>query len=144
MISTQNCKQLAVGEYFAKADQLKILRQMVRACLEREGCKKEFIQKIVLVVNEACMNIIQHAYALRETEVFKLEIRVAGKDLLIVLTDSAPTVDINDVQSRDLDDIRPGGLGVHIMSELMDSVEFRGGDNGHGNILQLKKTIEYI
>ena len=144
MTSMQHCRQLAVGEYQAKADQLKILRQLVRECLEKEGCEREFIQSMVLGVNEACMNIIQHAYALREAEVFKLEIYTDGKDLVIVLTDSAPTVDIKNVHSRDLDDVRPGGLGVHFINELMDSVEFLGGGNGRGNILKMKKQIEYI
>ena len=43
-----------------------------------------------------------------------------------------------------LDDIRPGGLGVHFIHELMDQVEFLQPSGETGNILQMKKQIEYL
>ena len=39
-----------------------------------------------------------------------------------MIEDLASQVDPADIQSRDLDDIRPGGLGVHIIREVMDEV----------------------
>lgn len=145
MKSTGNSRRLAAEEFQAKADQLKLLRQMVRDCLEKEGCEKEFIQRMVLAVNEASMNIIQHAYGNRETDIFRVEIFSDNKELTFYLTDFAPEVDKQSIKSRELDDIRPGGLGVHFINELMDQVEFltRPGDHS-GNVLQMKKQIEYL
>lgn len=143
MISTLNGRQLAAEEYQARADQLKLLRLMVRGCLEKEGCEKDFVQRMVLAVNEACMNIIQHAYGNRETEIFRVEIFIDDKELTFCLTDFAPTVEVESIKGRELDDIRPGGLGIHFIHELMDQVEFlqAPGENS-GNILKMKKQIE--
>ena len=145
MTLVRNDRQLAAEEFQAKADQLKLLRQMVRDCLEKEGCEKGFVQRMVLAVNEACMNIIQHAYENRETEIFRVEIFIDNEVLTFCLTDFASSVDAKSIKGRELDDIRPGGLGVHFINELMDQVEFLQvpGENS-GNILQMKKQIEYI
>ena len=145
MTAMQYGRQIANGEYQAKADQLIVLRKLIRNCLEKEGCEQDFIQRIVLAVNEACMNIIQHAYANRGTGIFRVEIYTDGKELTFCLTDFAPAVDKSIIKSRDLDDVRPGGLGVHFINELMDRVEYlETSGKDCGNILQMKKQIEYL
>ena len=145
MTSIQYGRQLADREYQAKADQLIVLRKLVRDCLEKEGCDQDFIQRMVLAVNEASMNIIQHAYADRDARTFRVEMYTDGKELTFCLTDFAPAVDKKIIKSRDLDDIRPGGLGVHFINELMDRVEYlETPKNNCGNILQMKKQIEYL
>lgn len=140
----QNARQLANQVYRARADQLKELRQLVQNQLEKEGYENDFIQRMVLAVNEACANIIQHAYenANTNTERFRVEILTDGVELIFRLTDSAPTVDKNSIKPRDLDDIRPGGLGVHFIYEIMDDVRFLKAGEGFGNIMQMTKRIE--
>ncbi|MCK5189957.1 MAG: ATP-binding protein, partial [Methylococcales bacterium] len=136
----QHGTQIADSEFQAKADQLTLLRELVRNCLKKEGCEQDFIQRMVLAVNEAGMNIIQHAYNNQDEGVFRVTIYTDGKELTFCLTDSAPTVDKSIIKSRDLDDIRPGGLGVHFINELMDRVDYlEPPDKEHGNILQMKK-----
>ena len=71
-----------------------------------------------------------------------VEILNNGKELLFRITDFAEPIDRNCVKSRDLDDIRPGGLGVHLIHELMDDVRFLDYCGIAGNILEMKKTIE--
>ena len=141
----QTDRQIANGEFQAKAEQLILLRELVRDCLQQEGCEQDFIQRMVLAVNEAGMNIIQHAYNNQDTETYRVEVYTDGKELTFCLTDSAPTVDKNIIKSRDLGDIRPGGLGVHFINELMDRVDYlETPDKEYGNILQMKKQIEYL
>jgi len=138
-------RQIADSEFQAKADQLTLLRELVRDCLKKEGCGQDFIQRMVLAVNEACMNIIQHAYNNQDEDIFRVTIYTDGKELTFCLTDFAPTVDKSKIISRDLDDIRPGGLGVHFINELMDQVGYlETPDMENGNILQMKKQIEYL
>ena len=144
MTATQYGRQLADCEFQAQAAQLILLRNFVRDCLQKEGYEQDFIRRMVLAVNEASMNIIQHAYANLDAGIFKIEIYTDGKDLTFCLTDFAPAVDKKDIKSRDLDDIRPGGLGVHFINELMDQVEYlETPEKNYGNILQMKKQIEY-
>jgi len=141
----QNNRQIANSEFQAKAEQLFLLRELIRDCLQQEGCTQDFIQRMVLSVNEAGMNIIQHAYNSQDTETYRVEVYTDGKELTFCLADSAPTVDQNLIKSRDLDDIRPGGLGVHFINELMDRVDYlETPDKEFGNILQMKKQIEYL
>jgi len=44
--------------------------------------------------------------------------------LLIELTDSGKKPAVEKIAPRDLDDVRPGGLGTHFMSEVFDSVSY--------------------
>jgi len=48
-------------------------------------------------------------------------------------------VDVEKVCSRDLDDVRPGGLGVHLIDSLMDECGFIDPPEGVGNLFQMKK-----
>jgi anti-sigma regulatory factor (Ser/Thr protein kinase) len=42
----------------------------------------------------------------------------------IVIEDEAKHIDPDHIKGRDLDEIRPGGLGVHIIREIMDEVVY--------------------
>ena len=138
----ENFSQLVEQEFIAKAKNLKNLRQLVNDCLEQEGCPQEFIQRMVLAVNEGCMNIIQHGYGNCDDAKFTIEIYSNGQELMFLLTDDAPTVKKETLRSRDLDDIRPGGLGVYFIHEIMDQGEYLERPKGTGNVLQMKKRLE--
>ncbi len=68
-------------------------------------------------------------------------VRPAGEDLLeIRLRDYGNQVAPEQIRSRDLDDVRPGGLGVHIIQECMDTVEYRPAETG-GTLLILQRRL---
>jgi sigma-B regulation protein RsbU (phosphoserine phosphatase) len=46
------------------------------------------------------------------------------------------------VKPRDLEDLRPGGLGTHFIREIMDATDFLRPAAGTGNVLRLRKRIE--
>lgn len=56
--------------------------------------------------------------------------------LRIVLEDEAEQVDPATIKSRDLEEVRPGGLGVHIIKSVMDEVKYerREGVGGLGGV----------
>ncbi|MEO1513215.1 MAG: ATP-binding protein, partial [Planctomycetota bacterium] len=64
----------------------------------------------------------------------------SAEGIRIVIEDEAKQVNPDDMVGRELDDIRPGGLGVHIMREVMDSVEFAKRD-GAGMRVEMTKTL---
>jgi anti-sigma regulatory factor (Ser/Thr protein kinase) len=72
----------------------------------------------------------------------ELDISVDRQQLLIALRDYADTLDINEIRSRTLDDVRPGGLGVHFMQQLMDSLIYTVPEDGRGNRLEMRITIK--
>ena len=60
--------------------------------------------------------------------------------MLIVIEDEARQIDPAFIKGRELDDVRPGGLGVHIIREVMDVVEYESRD-GVGMRLTLFKQL---
>jgi len=128
-------------EFPSRADRLKILRCTIQCAAEMLGCRADTTNKIVIAVNEACMNIIQHAYEGDPLGQICVEITKAGDQLRFELTDTGKPIDPTRIRPRDLEDIRPGGLGVHLISEIMDSVEYLRSSNGHANVLTMVKRI---
>ncbi|MDQ1362365.1 MAG: phosphoserine phosphatase RsbU/P [Pseudomonadota bacterium] len=130
--------------FLSRADKLKPVRDAVRTLAQRMGCSVENIDCMVMAINEACMNVIQHAYGAREDGEVILEFWQDGDDLVIRIHDFAEKVDKQNIKSRDLDDIRPGGLGVHLIHKMMDSVQYLDGTDGAGNMLQMRKRIGVV
>ena len=126
----------------ARSDELCLMRDAVRACVESSGCSETQTADIVLVIDEACQNIIRHAYKGDPDGEIELRIDREGEDLVFALLDQAPLVDTEKVKGRDLDDIRPGGLGTHFIRELMDQADFLPRPGGAGNLLRMTKRIE--
>jgi len=125
----------------ARADQLQHVRREVAATATRSGCTETCTQDIVLAVDEACQNIIRHAYHGDPGGEIVLEIEREGDRLVLWLRDFAPRVDPSRVQPRRLDDVRPGGLGVHIIREIMDESGFVSCASDEGNVFRMAKRI---
>lgn len=127
--------------FLAHADKLKPLRQLVKDAARVMGCSDENLDCIVMAINEACMNIIQHAYQDEDNGEIIIEIWKGYEELIIRIYDFAEKIDCNKIKSRDLDDIRPGGLGVHLIHKVMDSVDYKNINDDFGNLLELRKVI---
>ena len=99
---------------------------------------EESVEQIVLAVDEACTNIIRHALA-GDPKPVRLCCELAGDRLTIVLRDFGTPCDPGRIKARDLDEIRPGGLGVHIIQRVFDHVEYE--PLADGTRLTLEKTL---
>lgn len=126
----------------ARAEKLKLVRALVGNAAEDAGCRAEVASQIVIAVNEACMNVIQHGYGKSCDEEIVIVVSRLGDMLHVKVSDSAPPIDIATVHSRDLDDIRPGGLGTFFIDEIMDDWSICQLDNKQGNCLQMTRKIE--
>lgn len=134
-------EHLLMLRFPSQAAQLQQVRDAVRKVATEQGCCNETADKMVMGVNEACMNIIQHAYGENNTGEIVLDILNNEQTLVFRLTDFADPVDKQKIKSRQLDDIRPGGLGVHFIQDVMDEVSFVEPPQGAGNVLEMKKRI---
>ena len=123
------------------AGKLKGVREAVAAALQKDGCPDSMLKDLVLAVDEACQNVIRHAYKGDTEGEITLEIRRDGDDLVVLLRDFAETVDPEKIKPRDLEDIRPGGLGTHLIQEIMDEVEFAPPPGNSGNLLRMVKRL---
>lgn len=136
-----NAERVLELRFPARPDRLCVVRALVRAAAETAGCSKQVSERLVIALNEACMNVIQHAYKDSEAGEIVLEILNNGAQLLFRLTDFAAPIDLGTVAPRDLDDLRPGGLGVHFIREIMDSIEMGHLEGQSGNYLEMTKII---
>lgn len=127
--------------FAARAAELKKIREAVRKGVEDCGCSAKSTADIVLAIDEACQNIIRHAYCGDSDDVIELEIAHEGDRLIFSLADHAPAIDPDQVKPRDLGDVRPGGLGTHFIHRVMDEVEFRRPPSGCGNLLRMVRRI---
>ncbi len=123
----------------SRAERLQAVRNEVRETMGRIHSLPCDVDCAVIAINEACMNIIQHAYGSQQEGKIILQIFDLGDDLLFRLIDFASTVDTSKIKPRDLEDIKPGGLGVHMIHEVMDECRFLKCPEGVGNIFQMRK-----
>ena len=126
----------------AQPSELKTVRKALKDCLLGCGLSETEAQDIVLAVDEACQNVIRHAYGPRHGGDMVLAVDRHGPELVFSLVDYAPRIDPSRVQPRDLEDLRPGGLGTHLIQEVMDSAEFVEPPPGCGNLLRMVKRID--
>ncbi len=132
-------QRLLERRFSARAQELKALREEVRAVTSDKVLSAFDAEKLVLAINEACMNVIQHAYKDQPDGEIIVEILDRGSDIEILVTDFAAPVDSENIRPRPLTEIRPGGLGTHFMRELMDDVTYLPYDKNTGNRLVMRK-----
>lgn len=138
----QEQKLISKFRFPARPYQLKQMRCIVRNALRSTDLTPMEVDRAVLAVNEACMNIIQHGYKQDETGEIILEIFKNSGEILFRLTDFAPPVDTCSIKGRDWEDVRPGGLGVHFICETMDHIKYRHLPDGAGNIVEMIKKLK--
>jgi len=125
----------------AKPERLCEIRALVKRTAKVVGCCSELTDKLVIAVNEACTNVIQHAYQGDELGEIVLEMLNNDGKLHFRLVDYANPIDLDSVKPRDLDGLRPGGLGTHFINEIMDECNMGHLEEGNGNYLEMIKKI---
>jgi sigma-B regulation protein RsbU (phosphoserine phosphatase) len=79
--------------------------------------------RIVLAADEATTNIIRHTYHSAPDRPIFLSAAIEEDRLHLRLRDYGPAVNVAELKGRALEDIRPGGLGLHLLSTTFDVVE---------------------
>jgi sigma-B regulation protein RsbU (phosphoserine phosphatase) len=125
----------------ARPDELRGMRDALRERLRAWRLDEECATDVVMAVDEACQNVIRHAYRGEPDGVIELEVRCAGDELQIAVRDFAPPVDPARIRPRPLDELRPGGLGTHLIRSAMDRTELGKPPSGPGNLLRMVKRL---
>jgi anti-sigma regulatory factor (Ser/Thr protein kinase) len=111
------------------------VRDVSRKMAEAAGFDEATAKKIALAVDEAATNVLEHAYHGEPGRLVEIWFGGAGPEFEVDVCDAGERVDPKDVPRVDLrqfaNERRTGGLGVHLMGKIMDSVTFRreGGRN---------------
>jgi serine/threonine-protein kinase RsbW len=103
-------------------------RELINQIAKRVGFSDSQACQIALAVDEALINVMRHGYEKRPDGRIWVSVQPLSGDpsegLRVVVEDEAKQVDPATIRGRSLDDIRPGGLGVHIIREVMDEVVY--------------------
>jgi anti-sigma regulatory factor (Ser/Thr protein kinase) len=100
------------------------VRAEARSFLAESGVDECEAEMLVLAIDEACTNIIRYAYA-HERKPVDLEMERLNDRVRFELRDYGRSCDPAKIKSRALEDIRPGGVGVHIIRHVFDHVEYQ-------------------
>ena len=129
----------------AEETQLGRVRDFVVGVCEEANFSERETSNTKLAVDEACTNIIKHAYSHDdETGTIHVLAEIGHGELTIRLKDTGQRFDFGSVQDPDLNQYvetgRKGGLGVFLINRLMDGVEYNA--TSKGNELVLTKRGE--
>ena len=116
------------------------VRQFVRGVAAEAGASEDVTFKCVLAVDEAVANIIRHAYDGDETQDIVIHAEHNRDMIEFRLRDFGHQSDTRTFKSRDLADIRPGGLGCHLIAQGFDLVSYNT-DLPSGTELRLVKRL---
>ncbi len=120
------------------------IRSFVGKILEQIDIPSDEKDNIILAVDEACTNIIKHAYKLSPDGDIILNITVRNSELAIKIVDYGLSFEPDTVPVPDIKELyrqhKVGGLGLHLIKSLMDDVKFKI-IPGVRNEVSLKKKI---
>lgn len=120
-------------------ENLKVIRKEMKEILSKTELSKEDSGCIILAIDEACSNIIKHGYKNDYNQKIDLNIKLETNLLTISIIDNGISFDKNSIETRDIDEIKPGGLGIYIITQVMDRVEYTRTPEGFNKIKMVKE-----
>jgi len=130
-------------DFLVRSSSLKEVRTFSRDVFEKINLPQEQKDELVLAIAEAAQNIVKHGYKGVDSTTDRMEIKIALNDgkLEIGFFDKGKAVVPENIQHRQLDDIKPGGLGTFFIKQIMDGAVFKKDEKGWVNHLILTKKI---
>jgi serine/threonine-protein kinase RsbW len=127
----------------ADANLLGALRGFLTTVLREHGYSADVVNDLELAADEAVTNVVEHAYqydARRsltvEMQMDRAQVRVLVKDQGEAFAPKSPEVDLD----QHIAERRTGGLGVHLIHTMMDSVDYRR-EEGSNVLILTKKAV---
>lgn len=127
-------------------EEIQKICQFVADGAVESGLNETAVFHIELACDEACTNIIEHAYGGEDKGDINISWQLKDAAFTITFHDNGRSFDPDAVPKPtlpptppDIDNVKVGGLGIHFMRQLMDDVHFDF-DEKEGNTLVLVKN----
>lgn len=129
--------------YKSTTTALSDVREFVSELAVGFGFGEKEVSEITLAVDEACTNVIKHAYKGNPETKFEVRIVAGGTEFEIVVRDwgagfKSEEVPVPNIRER-VKKHKAGGLGIFLMRKLMDTVEYHG-DNSVNEV----RLVRYL
>ncbi len=130
----------------SRTENLSLIRDFVSSKASDAGLAKDDIENVMLAVDEACTNIIKHAYKSFPDGEIVIKLEYNSDKLLVTIIDHGSTFDPEGISDPDLQKYyrngRVGGLGMYLMKTLMDDVKYITVPGKYNQVLLSKKINE--
>jgi anti-sigma regulatory factor (Ser/Thr protein kinase) len=126
--------KLSMHVTFAMCSQVRclpVIRATVGQLAAMIGWDESESRCITLAVDEALANVIRHAYRGRTDGPIDLQILADDDELQIRIRNTGDPPDPARICAREVGCDRIGGLGTHIIRDVMDSVSYESGPEGN-------------
>lgn len=127
-------------------DRLTEIAAFITEAARAAGLSEDDVFHVEMAVDEACSNIIEHAYARTSGDIELCCTCPVPGQIEIVIRDSGEpfepdAVPLPPIGRQDpLDNLDEGGLGLYFMRKLMDEVRFEFARGGGNTLYLIKRT----
>ena len=118
---------------------LALVRAMVELAGNRCGLSEAARYEVVVAVNEACSNVIEHAHGGNRTLTMTLECRIGAEGLEVTLRDRGEPFDFLAAPELDPTEVRQGGRGVFLLRRFFDELAWSPLPGGGNELRMLKR-----
>jgi serine/threonine-protein kinase RsbW len=119
----------------ARLESIRGVVQVAMEAAQQAGLGDEAAFHCHVALDEACVNIIEHAYGNTLTGEMDVEVVASDGECVIALTDYGRSYDPGSVPlppiGTRLEDVQPGGLGLLLMRSFMDATYYTPSANGN-------------
>lgn len=126
----------------SSTDHLSQVRDFTKSMASESGFSDDAVGKIVLAVDEACTNIIKHAYGYSPEGEIMISVNFEKNKLTITLRDSGSHFNSSKVPEPDIKEYakqrKVGGLGMFLMKKLMDEVVYQNLEDDSNQVVMVK------
>jgi serine/threonine-protein kinase RsbW len=107
---------------------LSMIRDFVSSIGQQAGLTETEVIRVALAVDEACANVIEHAYGSDSTRQVTIRASFDETMLEFLIVDNGLGFDPASVQSQDVEELirqrKSGGLGLRLIRTIMDDVQY--------------------
>jgi serine/threonine-protein kinase RsbW len=133
---------MATERFPGRFESLAGIRKFVSEAAEEAGFDDKEVYAVELAVDEACANIIEHAYGGEGKGEIICICNDVNNGLEIILKDEGEQFDPSGVSPPDfsieIEKLKPRGAGLFLIRHMMDDVDFKFSEDS-GNELRMVK-----
>jgi serine/threonine-protein kinase RsbW len=112
----------------SSTENLALIREFVTTVGQQAGMTEAEIGKIELAVDEACANVIEHAYGHDSSKEVIIRANIDDDAITFWIVDTGKGFDPTQIAQKELEKLiqerKDGGLGLRLIKKLMDEVQY--------------------
>lgn len=126
----------------SRTENLSVIRDFIGTSASELKLPNEIVENIILAVDEACTNIIKHAYKYSPDGDITITIKPTSSKFIVSIIDNGISFEPETIPEPDLQKYyrqrRVGGLGIYLMKTLMDEVKYVSKPGKYNEVLLSK------